>query len=305
MNGRAAFAIVALLLLGGCARKPESAPPPPPPATRLLFGGDVMLSRYVGILARRHKDPAWPFRQLAPYLRGADIAFVNLESPFSDRGAPVEKGMIFKAEPAMIEGLVLAGIDVVSTANNHARDQRGYGLDYTLRWLGQHGIRAAGTGTDAVLERNGVRFGFLAYTYDQSNGNYPDQDSRVAMLDIVRMTGDVARMRRNADVVIVSMHAGDEYRARPNRQQTDFARAAIDSGAAVVAGHHPHVAQSAERYREGVIFYSLGNLVFDQFQRTETQQGLLAEVVFRGAKLESFKTIPVRLRNTAPEIAAR
>jgi poly-gamma-glutamate synthesis protein (capsule biosynthesis protein) len=305
VNGRAAFALGALLWLGGCARKPEPAPPPPPAATRLVFGGDVMLSRYVGRLARQHQDPAWPFRQLAPYLRGADIAFVNLESPFSDRPAPAEKGMIFKAEPAMIEGLVLAGIDVVSTANNHARDQGSYGLDYTLRWLGQHGIRAAGTGADVVLERNGVQFGFLAYTYDQSNGNYPNQDSRVAMLDIVRMTEEVARMRLKADVVIVSMHAGDEYRARPNRQQTDFARAAIDSGAAVVAGHHPHVAQPVERYRDGVIFYSLGNLVFDQFQRTETQQGLLAEVVFRGAKLESFRTIPVRLRNTVPAIAIK
>ena len=302
MNRRA---ILALLALGGCARKPEPAPaPPPPPATRLVLGGDVMLSRYVGRLARRQKDPAAPLRAIAPFLSAADIAFVNLESPFSDRGKPVERGMIFKAEPSTVEGLLLAGIDVVSTANNHARDQGGHGLEYTVRWLNQHGIRAAGTagGEGVILERNGVRFGFLAYTYDQSNGNYPTPDARVAMLDIGRMTAEVARLRGRAEVVVVSMHAGDEYNPRPNRQQTDFAHAAIDSGAAVVAGHHPHVVQPVERYRDGVIFYSLGNLVFDQFRRQETQHGLLGEVVFRGAKLESFKTIPVRLRNTAPEI---
>jgi poly-gamma-glutamate synthesis protein (capsule biosynthesis protein) len=295
--------MVALAWLAGCARPP--APAPPPPLTRLLFGGDVMLSRHVGRLARQRQDPAWPFRQLAPYLRGADIAFVNLESPFSDRGAPVEKGMIFKAEPAMIEGLVLAGIDVVSTANNHARDQGSYGVDYTVRWLGQHGIGAVGTGTEVVLERHGVRFGFLAYTYDQSNGNHADVDDRITMVDIGRITEQVAALRFKADVVILSMHAGDEYRKQPNPQQMEFARAAIESGATVVAGHHPHVTQPVERYRDGVVFYSLGNLVFDQFQRAETQQGLLAEVVFRGKKLESYRTIPVRLRNTAPEIAAQ
>jgi poly-gamma-glutamate synthesis protein (capsule biosynthesis protein) len=300
----AGIAMVALLWLAGCARQPEPAPPPPP-MTRLLLGGDVMLSRYVGRLARRRGDPAWPFRKLAPSLRAADIAFVNLESPFSDRGAPAEKGMMFQAGPAMIEGLVLAGIDVVSTANNHARDRGAYGLDYTRRWLEQHGIRAAGAGADVVLERHGVKFGFLAYTYDQSNGNYTDLDSRVAMLDAARMREDVARLRRSAEVVVVSMHAGDEYRARPNRQQTGFARAAIEAGAAVVAGHHPHVAQPVEPYREGVIFYSLGNLVFDQFQRRETQKGLLGEVVFRGPKLESFRSIPIELRDTVPELAAR
>lgn len=293
------IAVLVWITLAGCARKPEPAPPQPP-TTRLLLGGDVMLSRHVGRLARRAGDPAFPFRAIAPTLRAADIAFVNLESPFSDRGRPSEKGMIFKAEPAMIEGLVLAGIDVVSTANNHARDQGAYGLEYTLRWLEQHGIRAAGTGTDAVLVRNGLRFGFLAYTYDQSNGNHADQDRRVAMLDAPAMAADVQGMLARADVVIVSMHAGREYSPHPHPQQVEFARAAIDAGAAVVAGHHPHVVQPAERYREGVIFYSLGNLVFDQFQRQETQAGLLGEVTFRGRRVEGFRALPVRLRNTAP-----
>ncbi|MBI4877831.1 MAG: CapA family protein [Acidobacteria bacterium] len=296
-------AALLVLALAGCSRKPKPPPaPPPPPLTRLLVGGDVMLSRYVGRLARRSGDAALPFRAIASTLSAADIAFVNLESPFSDRGRPADKGMLFKAEPAMVQGLVLAGIDVVSTANNHARDQGAYGLEYTLRWLDRHGIRAVGTGADAVLERNGLRFGFLAYTYDQANGNYPDQDRRVAMLDVPVMRADVKRMCERAGVVIVSMHAGREYSPRPDSQQVEFARAAIDAGASVVAGHHPHVAQPAERYRDGVIFYSLGNLVFDQFQSPETQQGLLGEVAFRGRRIESYRTVPIRLKNTAPHL---
>src|SRR5579883_2847003 len=81
--------------------------------TRLLLGGDIMLSRAVGRFARERRDPASPLRDLAPIFSSADIAFANLEAPFSDRGPTVDQGMIFKAEPDMIAGLELAGIDVV------------------------------------------------------------------------------------------------------------------------------------------------------------------------------------------------
>ncbi|MEN6532784.1 MAG: CapA family protein [Bryobacteraceae bacterium] len=295
-----------------CRPKPEARPVPPEPSTRLVFGGDVMLSRHVGRLARMRRDPAYPFRDLAPYTSAADIAFLNLESPFSDRGARVEKGMIFKAEPGMVEGLVLAGVDVVSTANNHARDRRSYGLEYTVSWLERHNIAAVGTGRSesaaragAVLVRNGVRFGFLAYTYDQLNGNYPKTDPRVAMLDADAMREDVAAMARRAGVIIVSMHAGTEYVPKPNSQQVRFAHAAIDAGVDLVIGHHPHVVQPAEIYGHGVIVYSLGNLVFDQFQRKETQQGRLAEAIFKGNRLERVTLLDVDIVKTVPRLAGR
>jgi poly-gamma-glutamate capsule biosynthesis protein CapA/YwtB (metallophosphatase superfamily) len=281
------------------------------PVTRILCGGDVMLSRYVGARARRLKDPAAPLRDLAPLLSSADIAFVNLEAPFSDHGRPVEKGMVFKAEPEMIEALRVARIAVVSTANNHARDCGRYGVDFTLDWLAKNGIAAAGTGHTAdeahhgaVIERNGHRFGFLAYTYDQSNGNHADQDDRIAMLDPERMAADVSNMRTRADAVIVSMHAGVEYQKQPNAEQRRFAHAAIDAGASIVVGAHPHVTQPMESYREGVIFYSLGNLVFDQFQRQETQHGLIADLRFAGAKLSSYSTIPVDIVSSGPRVAS-
>src|SRR5271166_1649328 len=108
---------------------------PRPKRTRILLGGDVMLSRHVGRLARAARDPASPMRDLAPLLRSADIAFVNLEAPFSDRGGLVEHGMVFKAEPDMIAALETAGITVVSTANNHSRDCGRYGVEFTLAWL--------------------------------------------------------------------------------------------------------------------------------------------------------------------------
>lgn len=304
---RRGFLQVAALGLGPRARATPSVEPGP--LNRLLFGGDVMLSRYVGRLARQKHDPAWPLRQLAPLLSSADIAFVNLESPFSDLGKPVERGMVFKAEPEMIEALVAAGIDVVSTANNHARDFGAHGVEFTLDWLGRHGIAAVGTAATpalshqgVVVERHGVRFGFVAYTYDQSNGNHPDRDDRVAMLNPDEMSRDVKSIRERADVAIVSMHAGAEYQGAPNAQQRRFARAAIDAGASVVVGHHPHVVQPFESYLNGLIFYSLGNLVFDQSEPKGTHLGAIADVRFRGARIVGHEMIAVEIVKTSPRV---
>ena len=280
------------------------------PQNRILLAGDVMLSRYVGIVARAKGDPGWPLHDVSVLLSSADIAFANLESPFSDRGRVVDKGMLFKAEPEMVRALEQAGIDIVSTANNHARDCGRYGVEYTLDWLQQHGIAAVGTAPTAeaarqgtVLDRNGVRFGFLAYTYDQSNGNHADLDDRIAMMDEGQVADDVKNLLERADVVVVSMHAGVEYEHRPNAQQQKFAHAAIDAGASVVVGHHPHVTQPVERYANGVIFYSLGNLVFDQFQQKETQRGWIGDVRFLGKRMAEYNVIPVDIVRTAPRAA--
>ncbi|MCZ2079978.1 MAG: CapA family protein [Bryobacteraceae bacterium] len=293
----------------GGGRTKDIVPPSPPPALRLLFGGDVMLSRHVGRIARQKQDPSWPFRELAGTLKDADIAFVNLESPFSDKGRRTEKGMVFKADPEMISGLVDAGIDVVSTSNNHARDCGSYGVTFTLEWLAKHGILAVGTGATGeiahagvVLERKGVRFGFLAYTYDQLNGNYTDHDPRIAVMDLDRMKQNVQSMKTRSDVIVVSMHAGTEYRRTPHKGQVEFARAAINAGARLVVGHHPHVIQTVEEYGGGLIFYSLGNLVFDQSHRRDTQRGLLAEVIFNGARLDGYYLLPVDIKLTVPRV---
>ena len=98
-----------------------------------------------------------------------------------------------------------------------------------------------------MLERNGVRFGFLGYTYDQKNGNWQDIDTRIALADpsavVPRM---LRRLRQRCDVLIVSMHHGIEYLPKPSKAQMEFAHAAIDAGANLVIGHHPHVIQPEE-----------------------------------------------------------
>ncbi len=268
-----------------------------------------MLCRDIGRRIRETNDPAHPFVKIAPLLASADLTFVNLESPFADKGPRGEEGLVFRARPETIAGLVLAGVDVASTANNHTRDCGDHGVVYTIAWLREHHIEPVGTGENqeqahagVVLERHGVRFGFLGYTFDQSNGNWHDVDWRVAMLDIPTMQADVASLLRKAEVVIVSMHNGSEYQPKPNRMQVEFAHAAIDAGATLVIGHHPHVVQPMDHYGRGVIFYSLGNLVFDQFQRVETQHSEIAEVVFAGKEITRAGSLPIRITRDGPEM---
>lgn len=268
-----------------------------------------MLSRAVRRAILASHDPALPFRNIGPLLASADIAFVNLESPFSDLGPYHETGLIFHAPPDAIEGLQLAGIDIASTANNHSRDCASYGVEYTVRWLRSHGIAPLGSGETAaeahagvILIRHGIRFGFLGYTYDQKNGNWHDDDQRIAMADIPAMKTDVAAMKKRCDVIIVSMHNGIEYASKPSRNQLEFAHAAIDAGAVLVIGHHPHVVQPSEKYKNGLIYYSLGNFVFDQYQRIATQHGEIADVQFSGPSLIAAYTIPVKITPTGPEV---
>ncbi len=276
---------------------------------RLIFAGDVMFSRDVRRQILACGDMAMPFRKIAPLLAASDLAFVNLESPFSDQGPYYPGGLIFHAAPDMISGLELAHVAVVSTANNHARDCGPHGVEFTVKWLRQHGMYAVGSGLDqdqthagVVVTRHGVRFGFLGYTFDQSNGNWKDVDPRVALADVKTMQADVRRMKEHADVVIVSMHHGIEYQTKPSAAQIEFAHAAIDAGATLVVGHHPHVIEPTELYGGGEIIYSLGNFVFDQYQREATQHGEIVQISFVGHRILATHIIPVLITKTGPEV---
>lgn len=308
------------LCLASCTT-PDPGPPTLPSArtptqphaaiNRLIFAGDVMFSRAVRRSIQAAQDPAMPFRKIAPLLAASDIAFVNLESPFSDRGPYYERGLIFHASPETVAGLNLAGVSIASTANNHARDCGPHGVEFTVAWLRSHGIEPVGsseseasTHNGIVLERNGVRFGFLGYTYDQSNGNWRDVDTRIALADPDVVCRDVTALKKRCDVVIVSMHNGIEYMPKPSAKQVTFGHAAIDAGATLVIGHHPHVIEPEERYKSGLIFYSLGNFVFDQYQREATQHGEVVQVSFIGTKILATHVMRVKITPTGPELEA-
>jgi poly-gamma-glutamate synthesis protein (capsule biosynthesis protein) len=273
-----------------------------PVKTSVFLAGDVMLSRNVGTKIAQANDPALPFKGVSDVIKSADISFANLESPFSDKGPRVTQGLIFKAEPAWVEGLTFAGFDVMSTANNHAFDQGAYGIGYTLKHLKDNGISPVGSGTEchkgAVISRNGLRVGFLAYSYAAHNDGGKIPDPMVCdWQDKEQMALDIASLKKVSDFVIVSGQYGVEYKREPEPGDVAIARSAVDAGADMVIGHHPHWVQVTEKYKGKWILYSIGNFVFDQMWSQDTREGFGVLLSFEDKSLKSAELKPVIIDN--------
>ena len=278
--------------------------PQEPTVTTLVFGGDVMLSRVVGQKMVKYQDYSWPFKNVASIFKDADIAVVNLESPFTYGGdhLVLTGSFAFNADPKAISGLKGAGIDLITLANNHFGDKGQKGMLDTFDLLAKNKIEYVGAGknfTEArqgkIIEANGFKFGFLGYGYPDTIDVATDGAAGIANMNIEQAKKNVSEFKKKVDILIIEMHAGTEYVASPNKQQKDFARAVIDVGADLVIGHHPHWVQIIEIYQGKPILYSLGNLVFDQMWSRETQQGALAKIYFQDKNLEKIEIIPIHI----------
>lgn len=270
---------------------------------RLIAAGDVMLSRSVERKMIEKKNFKYPFIKTAELTSGADITFGNLETPIISGRLINASELIFRTDPKSLAGLRYAGFDVLSLANNHIMNFGSKGLEETVKNLDQSGILhiGAGMGSDnisrsASLEVKGVKFAFLAYTYNiDLKKTSKGEEYGVSNMDRKRMRQEVMKAREESDVVVVSMHAGTEYKTRSGIFQQDFAHSAIDAGADLVIGHHPHVVQEMEKYKEKYIIYSLGNFVFDQMWSGETRLGAIAEITFDGKEVRSVRFHPVKI----------
>jgi poly-gamma-glutamate synthesis protein (capsule biosynthesis protein) len=267
----------------------------------MLFAGDTMLARAVGDLMAARDDWTWPFVQIASVTAAADLMFVNLETTISTGGAQAGCGYCFRANPNVIEGLTRAGIDVVTLANNHAYDYGSRALADTIVHLASAGIGVTGAGLDGAQARAPVfrtvgstRVAFLSYTnlLPTAAAAGPGKLG-VAIYDSAYLVQDIALAKRGADVVVVSFHAGEEYQTEPNAWQERVYRSAIDAGANLVIGHHPHVVQPVEAYGDGWIAYSLGNFVFDQSFSTATMEGLMLEATVMDGEILDVRELPV------------
>lgn len=278
-----------------------------PQEVTLVAVGDMMLSRAVATRMHRY-GYEYPFASTTDFIRSADIAFGNLETAITPGPKVLPFEMSFRADPESAKALWDAGFDVVSLANNHTPNFGETGLGDTLRYLDEAGIVHAGAGTDfeanqaRFIEAQGIRFAFLAYNdKDVVPASYEATDTRVgtAFMHIERMQRAVQEANGIADIVIVSMHAGDEYEPLPNDSQVAFAHTAIDAGAEMVIGHHPHVVQTMEIYRGKYIFYSLGNFIFDQMWSRETREGLLIKAAFTKEGVKNVTFHPVLIEDYA------
>lgn len=233
--------------------------------------GDVMPARTVGEYAERY-GVDYPFAPVAAALKQADIAVANLECPIALGGEPAAKTYVFRAHPSMVLGVRGSGLNAVSLANNHILDFGVRGLAETLDDLHAQGIATLGAGMDRteaerplVYEIRGVRVALVAWvSYAPASFAAGDAQPGVAYLDdLERMARQIAAAKQQADVVVAILHGGKEYDAMPTAQQQMAARRAVDAGADLVVGHHPHVLQPAEIYTGRLIAYSLGDFVFD------------------------------------------
>ena len=269
----------------------------------LMFGGDVMLGRAVRdqIVKRGNNNGAWVLENLAKSFKAADFAFVNLESPFAP-GPALGYSLVFRADPKHISALTSAGFDAVSFANNHSRNQGNLGIQTTLDLLRKNKIKIVGAGLNSdtayqaqYAEAKGQKIALLAFTYNEKTSNTFQNRSTIAGLNTGRMKTEVKKAKASGALVIVSMHVGTEYTLKITSQQKNFARAAIDAGADLVIGQHPHWVQPVEKYKGKAIIYSLGNLVFDQPWSKETQEGAVAKVITSNGKISKIQILPIKI----------
>ena len=273
---------------------------------RLVFVGDVMLSRGVAYQIRKNGDFNYPFLKIADYLNSFDLTVGNLEGPISDKGKNQGSIYSFRADPRLIEGLKYAGFDVMSLANNHIMDWGREALIDTRELLETGGIKTVGAGKDysqanspAVFEVKGQRIAFLNYTdlYLKSL-SATEVSAGVSDFNAENIEFRIKDLEKNGYLVIVLMHWGEEYQTKSNASQQKLARGFVDAGASMVVGHHSHVPQEIEQYGSGWIVYSLGNFVFDQNFSKETMRGMVVEVEVKKGEVVQVNPREVEINST-------
>ena len=280
--------------------KPTTLPDRP---ITLAFTGDVMFGRTVNShLLTTHTSDPFPFTHTADFLRGFVLTIGNLECIVSRLGHPVDKptSFILRGDPRAYTRLKHAGFDVVSVANNHSGDYGKEAFVDEIMTLPSHGITPVGGGRNkreahmpVFKTVHNTTVGFLAY--DEIAPYYfaaTDTTPGHAWLNEENVRRDVPLARKKADFVIVFMHWGTEYITTFNAHQRHLARVAIDAGADLVVGAHPHVIEPYEYYRGKPIIYSLGNFVFDYMDADVVRHGNILALTLNKEHLLNWKLIP-------------
>lgn len=275
----------------------------------LQAGGDVAYP------FGRAPSPDWEaqgpalFGDLAPLLRQGDLSFANIEGPFSHHGKSDPANHILVSDPHRLAWVTAAGFNLFSVANNHSLDAGLEGLHDTVNALKKLGdgrrccfvAGAADSDEEATrpvhvtLPGKRTPIAFFAMTWPHFKN-----------VDWGRMAAErIHAAATNGDIVVVSIHEGREFSHVPSAEIATQYRSYIDAGARVVLGHHPHVAQGVERYRDGIIFYSLGNLSFGvspDRERTRgiVECGLFARVTLADGEIADARAFTLYTSNVEP-----
>ena len=278
----------------------------------IVITGDVMFGRGVESAINSNSNI---FGDLGPLFKQTDLVVVNLESPFTYASENFKKTVPLKASPAFAHILKDNDVDVAALANNHIMDYGPQGLTDTLQTLDKYNITHIGAAENlqdalqpAYFTANGKTIAvinFMDLTTFQGFGKSElppatDNSSGFAPAEWGLVKNSINTAKSHADIVIVFFHYGNEYSFTPNKYQTELSRKCIDEGADIVVGSHPHVPQCIESYNGKLIFYSLGNCVFDQ-RNPITKDSMVVQLQIVNGTAE-VTVIPIHISNSSPKI---
>jgi poly-gamma-glutamate synthesis protein (capsule biosynthesis protein) len=262
----------------------------------LLFLGDLMFDRRIRTVARE-KGNDYPFQGLSELFKGQALVIANLEGPLTGQpsvslGSPrhQKNHYVFTFDPGLARTLKQQHLTLVHLGNNHILDFGREGLEETRRHLELAGIDYFGDPVAAekrwlIKEVAGIRLAFISYNQFGSQG-------------VEKTLADLKHARPRAHLVMVYAHWGGEFRREPGDRLQRLAHLFIEAGADLIIGSHSHTVQPRETYRGKMIYYSLGNFIFDQYGQPETRRGLAVKVNLDPASLKlEFAEIPLSLEN--------
>lgn len=276
----------------------------------IRFGGDVMLGG--GVLEKINQHgPIYPFENLIARRDRNDLFFCNLECTLATNSNPPHPHRIhLHSTPDTVTGLQQAGINVVSLANNHAFD---YGLDgftRTRELLLKNNITTVGGGFNlqeasqtTTINLHGFTVTFLGFCSRETGCLQFASPSEYGVADPVPtdLMQNVSKANAASDIVIVSLHWGEEFRDYPSPDSVALARKLIDQGATIVVGHHSHVFQGFEYYKHGLILYDLGSVIFGDIiskyykyflKKRKHREGILVDCRVSKKGVEDFAFLP-------------
>ncbi len=274
------------------------------PSLSVLAVGDIMLGERTRKVTRE-EGPDYPFMAVLPLLRHSAIVFANLEGPFAKRTKRVERNYSYRVDPRLATALTRANINVVTLANNHLMDCGRAGVLETLETLSGAGVATVGAAAceraahePTILQAGRWRVGMLGYYWNRrtaAEGSSPGS-ARDTPEDLA---ADIGALRKRVDRIVVAFHWGIPYEPEPLPEDQEKARFAVDCGADVIIGHHPHVMQPMEVYRGCPIFYSVGNFTFGS--GNSRAEGLMA-----GVRFDAHETVvqvyPLYVKNRDPRV---
>ena len=274
----------------------------------LVAVGDIFINGVLPNLINL-KGYTAPFALALDAIINAEIKFGNLEGPLSTKGVPLEKCCLHSI-PEAVKSLATVGFNVISLANNHTFDYGYEAFKDTCSMLEKNGIAWFGAGHNVreatkpvIMQINGLSIGFLGYSWNFIGSTDATlKTPGAAPLKKKLIVKDVINLKQQVDTVVVSLHWGYERERYPLPYQRKMAHEIIDAGASLILGHHPHVLQGSEEYKNGVIVYSLGNFIFPDFhykhfhllQKEENKKSIIFRCTLSKKAVEQWDVIPIK-----------